>query len=282
MDWREISPNCRETRAGGRVVIRDMRKLRFVLLVLALVAWAANVKLYLTDGTYHLVREYQVKTDRVRYYSVERSDWEEIPLDMVDLKRTESEVAERKVALEKESQIVAEEKAAENAVKKEASRIPQDPGAYWIDGKETRVMKAGEVAVHSNKGRMILQKLSPIPAISGKATLEMTGAHSTNIFTDPEQEFFVQLSGTESFGIAKLTTATKGSVRIVENLTYHPIDKELVQEDRTMVDILHRQLGDGLYKIWAKDPLEPGEYAVVLYTDGKVDIQAFDFAIKAK
>jgi len=64
-----------------------MRKVCIVLLALALLAWAANVKLYLTDGTYHLVREYQVQADRVRFYSVERSEWEEIPLEMVDLKR---------------------------------------------------------------------------------------------------------------------------------------------------------------------------------------------------
>jgi hypothetical protein len=256
-----------------------MRKLCFVLLALAFLAWAANVKLYLTDGTYHLVREYQVQADRVRYYSVERAEWEEIPLEMVDLKRTESEVAERKDTLAKEEKIVIEESAAEAAVKKEASLIPQDPGAYWVDGKEAKALKQGEVAVHSNKGRTILQKLSPIPAVTGKATLEMTGAHSVTTFTDPQQEFYVQLAGTESFGIAKLTT--KGTVRIVENLTYSPIDKEMVEEDRTMVDYLHRQLGDGLYKIWAKDPLPPGEYAIVLYTDGKVDIQSFDFAIKA-
>jgi hypothetical protein len=257
-----------------------MRKLCIVLLVLAFAAWGANVKLYLTDGTYQVVREYQVKPDRVRYYSVERSDWEEIPLEMVDLKRTESEVAERQATLEKETKIVEEENAAEREVKKEASRIPQDPGVYWVDGKETKVLKVGEVAVHSNKGRSILQKLSPIPAIAGKATLEMTGAHSANIFTDPEQEFYIQLSDPEGFGIAKLTT--KGAVRIVENLTYNPIDKTMVDEERTMVEILHRQVANDLYKIWAKDPLPPGEYAVVQYTDGKVNIQAFDFAIKAK
>ena len=256
-----------------------MRKLCFVLLALALLAWAANVKLYLTDGTYHLVREYQVQADRVRFYSVERSDWEEIPLDMVDLKRTKAEVAEREATLVQEEKIVAEESAAEAAVKKEASRIPQDPGAYWLDGKETKVMKPGEVAVHTNKGRSILQKLSPIPAFVGKATLEMSGAHATTVFTDPEHEFYVQLAGTEAFGIAKLTT--KGNIRIVENLTYHPIDKEMVYEERMMVDYLHRQLGDGLYKIWPKEPLPPGEYAIVLYTDGKVDIQSYDFAIKA-
>jgi hypothetical protein len=270
----------RETPAGGTVVDRDMRKLCIVLLVLAFAAWGANVKLYLTDGTYQVVREYQVKPDRVRYYSVERSDWEEIPLEMVDLKRTESEVADRKVTLEKEEKIVAEENAAEREVKKEASRIPQDPGVYWVDGKETKVLKVGEVAVHSNKGRSILQKLSPIPAITGKATLEMTGAHSANIFTDPEQEFYIQLSDPEGFGIAKLTT--KGAVRIVENLTYNPIDKTMVDEERSMVEILHRQVANDLYKIWPRDPLPPGEYAVVQYTDGKVNIQVFDFAIKSK
>jgi hypothetical protein len=257
-----------------------MRKLCFVSLALALLAWAANVKLYLTDGTYHLVREYQVQADRVRYYSVERSEWEEIPIDMVDLKRTQTEVAERKEALAKEEIIVKEESAAEAEVKKEASKIPQEPGAYWMDGKEAKALPLGEVAVHSNKGRQVLQKLSPIPAVTGKAVLEMTGAHAATILTDPEQEFYVQLAGTEAFGIAKLTT--KGTIRIVENLTYHPLTNDIVIEDRTMVEYLHRQLGDGLYKIWPKEPMPPGEYAIVRYTDGKVDIESYDFAIKAK
>ena len=256
-----------------------MRKLGFLLLALALLAWAANVKLYLTDGGFQLVREYQVLSDRVRYYSVERSEWEEIPLEMVDLKRTKAEVQQREEALAKEEKVVKEESAAEAAVRKEASQIPEIPGAYWVEGGQTKILKPGEVAVHSNKGRMVLQKLSPIPAVTGKATLEMTGPHADTVFTNPEQEFYVQLNGTEAFGIAKLTT--KGDVRIVENLTYHPLTNDIVIEDRTMVDYLHRQLGDGLYKIWAKEPLAPGEYAIVLYNDGKVDIQSFDFAIKA-
>jgi hypothetical protein len=257
-----------------------MRKLCFVLLALALLAWAANVKLYLTDGSFHLVREYQVLSDRVRFYTVERGEWEEVPLEMVDLKRTRAEVAEREESLKKEEKVVQEESAAEAEVRKEASKIPQGVGVYWIDGSQTKALKLGEVAVHSNKGRMVLQKLSPIPAITGKATLEMTGAHSDTVFTDPEPEFYIQLEGTEGFGIVKLTS--KGNVRIVENITYHPLDKDLLYEERTSIDYLHRQLDDGLYKLWPKDPLPPGEYAVAMFTDGKVDIQSYDFAIKAK
>ena len=72
-----------------------MRRYLFALFALAVTAWAANFKLYLKDGTYQIVREYKVQSDRIRYYSVERSDWEEIPSELVDLKRTESEASER-------------------------------------------------------------------------------------------------------------------------------------------------------------------------------------------
>jgi len=66
-----------------------MRRVLTALLIFAVSAAAANVRLYLKDGTYHMVREYAIQEDRVHYYSVERSDWEDIPLALVDLKRTE-------------------------------------------------------------------------------------------------------------------------------------------------------------------------------------------------
>jgi hypothetical protein len=257
-----------------------MRKLLATLVLFASAAWAVNVKLYLKDGSYHIVKEYQVQADRVRFYSVERGDWEEVPLTLVDLKRTESEAAERQASIEKNTKVLSEEDAALRAIQQEAMRIPQDPGVYWLDGAQTRALKAAESVVHSNKRRMILQRVTPIPMVDGKATLEIEGPHSLNVFTNPEQEFYIQLSTTERFGIAKLTT--KGTVRIVENLTYQSVTKE-VTEEPALVEVLQQQLtGDELYKIWPRDALESGEYAVVQYTPDKMDIQVWDFAIKAK
>lgn len=254
-----------------------MRRAIIALFVLALAAFAANIKLYLKDGGFHLVREYQVQTDRVRYYSVERSEWEEIPLEMVDLKRTESEAAARKAQLDADAKSQTEEEAAVRELRKEVSRIPQDPGVYWLDGKETKVLKLASSSVRTNKGRQVLKVLSPIPIVTGKGTLELDGAHSQNVFTDPEQPFYIQLSDTERFGVARLTV--KGAVRVVESLTFIPITKE-VEEELNLVDIFRQQLGnEDLYKIWPKDPLEPGEYAVVQYTAGKLNIQVWDFAI---
>jgi hypothetical protein len=255
-----------------------MRRYLFAWLALAFTAWAANFKLYLKDGTYQIVREYKVQADRIRYYSIERSDWEEIPSELVDLKRTESESAERKAELEKDAKILSEEDKIQREMQKEVMRIPQDPGVYWLDGTKAVILKAAEASVRTNKGRSILAKLAPVPVVTGKGTLELNGAHSQNIFTNPEQEFYIQLSQAERFGIAKLTS--KGQVRIVENLTFIPVSKE-VEEELAMVGTFQKELtADGLYKVWPKEPLEPGEYAVVEYTAGKMNVQVFDFAIK--
>ena len=255
-----------------------MRKYLLALLLLVFTAWAANLKLYLKDGSYQIVREYQVQADRVHFYSVERSQWEDIPLALVDLKRTQAEAAERRTQSEKDAQAVAEEEKVERDLARETSRIPQDPGVYWLEGNQARVIKVAQSTIHTDKRRSVLKALSPIPAVSGKGTLELSGAHSPNVFTNPEQEFYIQLAETERFGIAKLTS--KGAVRIVENLTFVPVTKEVVEEP-TMVETFQTQLADGLYKIWPKQPFEPGEYAVVEYTEGKLNIQTWDFAVQA-
>ena len=259
-----------------------MRKYLLALLLLVFTAWAANLKLYLKDGGYHIVREYQVQSDRVHFYSVERSQWEDIPLDLVDLKRTEAEVAERQAQVEKDSQAIAEEEKAERDLALETRRIPQDPGVYWLEGNQAKVIKAAQSTIHTNKGRSVLKALSPIPIVPGKGTLELSGAHSPNVFTNPEQEFYVQLSDAERFGVAKLTP--KGAVRIVEELTIQPVTRQ-VDEEPELVDTFQQQLdnnGNGLYKVWPKEKLPPGEYAVIEYTPGKLITQVWDFAIKAK
>ena len=195
----------------------------------------------------------------------------------MDLKRTETEAASRKAQLDADAKALAEEESVEREIKKEVSRIPQDAGVYWLEGNEVRVLKQAESTVHTNKGRSILKRLAPIPIVSGKGTLELAGANSLNVFKDPEQEFYIQLSEPQRFGIAKLTP--KGAVRIVENLTFLPVVNEVVEEPE-MVEILRKQLADGLYKIWPKEKLPPGQYAVVEYTESKLNMQVWDFAIK--
>lgn len=255
-----------------------MRKLLAALVIFATGAFAANLKLYLNDGTYQLAREYSVKGDRVRFYSVERSDWEEIPVALVDLKRTETETAERKTKLEQEAKVLSAEDKAERDLENEVMRIPQTPGTYYLTGNETKRIAPAESKVHTNKGRSILKVMAPIPIVSGKATVEIDKERSQNVLTNPQPELYIQLETLERFGIVKLRPE-KG-VRVVEKVTTVPVTKEIVEEPEE-VEIFRKQLTqNGLYKIWPTNPLEPGEYAVVEFTPGKLNMQIWDFAYR--
>ncbi len=195
-------------------------KLLVTLCLLCLSAFAANLKLYLKDGNYHVVREYQVQGDRVRYYSVERSDWEEIPLELVDLKRTEAEVKERQAALAEEAKALTADDQAERQQREEVQRVPRDPGVYLVDGKELKPLKQAESKAVTNKGRSVLKILTPIPLVAGQATVELDGERSANLVAAPEPEFYFRLAYNERFGIFKL--APKKNARVVQKWTSCP------------------------------------------------------------
>lgn len=239
---------------------------------------AANLRLYMKDGGSEIVREYKVEGDRVRFYSVERSDWEEVPASLIDLKRTESEAAAKKEAFDRQSKEITEEETASRELQKEILKIPQDPGVYMLENDQLRIFKLADAYVHNNKGRSILKTISPIPLIPGKETLELAEAHSLNIVKDPKPELYIQLALSGQFAIVKLTP--KGIVRVVEQITIEPVVKEAV-EQRDVVPTFTKQLTEsGLYKIWPQEPLEKGEYAAIEYTEGKIDTRIWDFRIQ--
>ena len=244
-------------------------------LLLAVAAFAATSRLYLKDGTYQIVREYKVEGDRVRYYSTERGDWEEIPLDLVDLKRSESEVKEREAARSAETKALEAEDKAERAERAEIARVPEQPGVYLVEGQSIRALKIAETKVATYKGRSVLKVLSPVPIVAGKATVELDGVASTNQVTIPNPEFYFRLANQERFALVRLTP--KKNARIVQKLSIIPVTKEIVEEQEE-VTTFKRQLGEGLYKIWPINPLNAGEYAFVEYTEGKGNAQVWDFS----
>jgi hypothetical protein len=252
-------------------------RLLAILCLLCLSALAASFKLYLKDGNYHVVREYQIQGDRVRFYSVERSEWEEVPLELVDLRRTETEIKERQAALAEETKVLTAEEEAEREQREELAQVPQNPGVYLVDGKQLKPVKQAESKAVTNKGRSLLKVLTPIPIVAGQTTVELDGERSANVVTDAQPEFYFRLAYNERFAIFKLTK--KKNARVVQKWNVVPVSNEVLEEQEE-VPVFTRLLDEDLHRIWPREPLKPGEYAVVEYTAGARNIQIWDFAYR--
>lgn len=256
-------------------------RLPLILLVCCVSLLAGPTKLFLKDGDFHLVREYQVQGDRVRYYSTERGDWEEIPVELVDLAKTEKEKNRQQEAIQKEAKAEDEEDQAERALKREIASVPMETGAYInVDG-QIKPVPASDYQIVTNKKRQALKIMSPVPLIPGKATVVIKGEHAKFTVHDERPSFYFRPEKVERFGIVRVTP--KKDYRIVENVSILPVANQSF-EDRKSVEVFQQQLADNLYKVWPEKAIEPGEYAVLEYSDtGRTDdlgLLVWDFAFE--
>jgi hypothetical protein len=268
----------------------DGMKLRLpvLLLLLAFSALGATLRLYLKDGTFQIVHEYQVLEDRVQYRSAERNAWEEIPVELVDLDRTKKEVAEQEAELAKEAKEDAEEDNAIREQKREAASVPGDSGTYYVHDATLEPLKQADVTLVTDKGRSILRGLStiagvlfghaypPVPLTSGKSTAEVEGSAATFRVSEDRPQFYLRLTGSDGLAIVKLTP--KGNARVVETIMIAGVTNEL-EEKREAVPTFTREVGELLFKIWPEQALPPGEYAVVEFQAGQGTLQVWDFGV---
>jgi hypothetical protein len=106
-----------------------------------------NHRLILKDGTYQVVRKYEVLGERVRYISVERGgDWEELPENLIDWPATRKWEAQTAVAAQQASPAMQEaadidkEEAAERQLQKDRMpevahglNLPDQDGVFVLD-----------------------------------------------------------------------------------------------------------------------------------------------------
>ncbi|HVZ82295.1 MAG TPA: hypothetical protein VG893_01380 [Terracidiphilus sp.] len=154
---------------------------------------SANRRLILKDGSYQIVREYQVIGDRVRYFSQERAEWEELPADLVDWEATRkwerdhagpdadsaSPAMQEAAELDKEE---AAERADEKARMPEVAKgldLPDEDGVFVLDTFEgtPELVELTPVDLSMNQhNRHGLATLNPLAG--AKANLEIDGAHA--------------------------------------------------------------------------------------------------------
>jgi hypothetical protein len=262
---------------GSSAKIRWGLVLRAATLLLAvfLPLSAANIRLYLKEGGGDvLVREYEINGDRVRYYSIERSQWEEIPVSMVDLEKTQRIEKDKEAASEARHKEDSIERAAERRARTELHKIPIDDGVYYLNGDQVETVKQAEVKTDSSKSRTLLKVIAPVP-IPEKETVELEGKKSEFVVTNDRPMFYMRLESINRFDILRLKDK-KGN-RLVQTVNIVPQSKERMEEQEA-VEIFRQEFAPGVYKIWPTKPLPAGEYAVVEYTPGEADIRVWDFS----
>jgi flagellar motor protein MotB len=153
-----------------------------------------NHRLILKDGTYQIVRKYEVVGDRVRYISIERGgEWEELPAELVDWEATRkwerdhaSQPAEDASPAMKEAETIDKEETAEREELKssrpEVSKgleLPDEDGVFVLDtfqGTPELVELLPSEMTANAKTKHGLSTLNPLAG--SKATLELEGAHA--------------------------------------------------------------------------------------------------------
>jgi hypothetical protein len=174
-------------------------------------AQVPNQRLILKDGSYQVVTKYQKVADRVRYFSAERGQWEEIPAELVDWAATEqwakdhapgaqaappppvSPAIPEAAAIDKEEQ---EERARTPDVSP-GLRLPDEEGIWALDTfhdqPELVALAQNSAAVDRRTGHNVLRAaLNPVGGV--QQTIQIPGAISKVRLHINDPALYVSLS----------------------------------------------------------------------------------------
>jgi hypothetical protein len=306
-----------------RVIIERMLPFRITaLLALALflphltLSQDAPHRLILKDGSYQLVTKYEVKGDRVHYYSSEREDWEELPNSLVDWPATDkfekdrTATAPEAVQLDKE---LEQERQVEEAQLPQVApglRIPEPTGVFLLDNFENEPQlvelsqSAGDVN-RNTKGNILRGAMNPMASL--KQTIELEGAHAAiqshvdmptlyiNIDEGSDQHATIQsdrppqpeqpeqpqkaIVPFDRFRIIKVEV--KGNKRILGDVKRQATGK--ISQEQHAVKATTSGLRGGWFKVTPTEALAPGEYALVEMGEKQtMNLYVWDFGVNPK
>lgn len=227
-------------------------------------------KLILNDGTFQIVREYHREGDRVRYYSVERSAWEEIPATLVDWTATQKAEADQDAHQQELAKQIAEtEKAARFAgldvdtsfEVRPGTFLPDNAGFYAVDGTKIDVMQQEKAELHTEKGRAVAKIVTGVPLISSKQDMEISGKQAKLRLHTGDAEFYFRTADKREPHLTLLRADVKGEKRTVAVISTNIAGQQTFKNRE--VSLLQWDAARGLYRYTVDHPLEAGEYAII-------------------
>jgi hypothetical protein len=260
-------------------------------------------KLVLKNGSFQLVRSYERKGDRVRYFSVERGDWEEIPAALVDWDATakaERDSAKADDALVSKIHKQEEATRVETTLDVDASLqvasgvfLPPGEGMFALEGKSVIAIPQVGTAVKNDRKNTIKRVLSPIPIVPAKQNIEIPGGKATLRINSQFPEFYLreiqpdydQDSGLERTSrqsttgpeVELIRATVKGNKRVLESIK-SMFGEEVGRESKT-ISIQQWEVAKTVYRYTLSQPLPPGEYALAEILPGGLNLFVWDFGV---
>lgn len=271
-------------------------------------------RLILKDGSYQSVTKYEIHGDRVRYYSAERGEWEEVPKSLVDWDATDKFEQGRKdgglapEAVELDKELEAERKIEQARSPQVAPglRLPDEGGIFLLDTFENQpelaeLKQSGGDLEKTSKTNILRAVINPLAG--AKQNVELPGPHakiqshttvpSIYINVDPDQS----APGTAVEAPPASTQAPSASNAAANNDHFKIIRIDLkngkrfagavkiavngkMKTDERFVATTSSAMTGGWVKIAPSEPLAPGEYAVaeMLGTEG-MNLYVWDFGV---
>ncbi|HKS67438.1 MAG TPA: hypothetical protein VJR26_09395 [Candidatus Acidoferrales bacterium] len=251
-----------------------------------------GMKLMLKDGTFQLVREYKIEEDRIRFYSIDRSDWEEIPASLVDwdaTKKAEAEAGNAGAALVKKARRQEEERRTMqlgiDASLEVAPGVflPPGEGVWVFNNKAVLQLPSAEPTYKTNKKHQIEKILVPIPVISTRHSVMINGAHAKVRIRTGQPEFYMRTKANSEPELELVSAEVEGAHRKIGR-----VDQLFKMEQATVNPLMMQrwQVANEVYRFTLGQTLRPGEYALVEVIPGRTDLDqlsvyVWDFGVDA-
>lgn len=262
-------------------------------------------RLVLKDGSFQIIREYQRLGDRVRYYSLERADWEELPASLIDWDATaKANAAEEKAddALVKKVHHQQEEFRTDMPLDIDASLevakgtfLPPGEGMFVVEGKSVIQLQQAGAQAKRDKMQFLKQVISPIPIVPGKTNILLPGAHAALRVNSPVPEFYLREAppdpdrvspvrhssrpGENGPEIVLVRAQVKGKNRRLESI------KNLfgveTSEDVNTISVQQWQVAQNVFRYTLSQQLPPGEYALAEILPDGMNLWVWDFGVDA-
>ena len=283
---------------------------------------ARSRRLILKDGSNQLVTQNEFKSDRVRYFSTERDEWEELPNALVDWPATEQYERDRAAAaaapeaaqLDKEIDTERESGDAKLPQVSPGLHLPNDSGVFLLDDfqGEAQLLEVKQSAgdVSQNSKANIFRGMIPLAGL--KQTIEIEGAHAgVQVHVGvPSIYMNVDESNPDSreTGLVLDRSAPKTEQPQQPQQPQQPSvpfdryrivrmevkgDKRIVgevkrqatgkvSEDQHTIKTTISSIAGGWLKLTPTEPLTPGEYAIVEVVDKQINLYVWDFGVNPK